>query len=261
MDDDGDKAFNAGDDATITGFGFSYVWDVKIFGGSVLSSFCSGYTDETWWIADSSNKDHFSGVSDIYADLFYWGRFFPSESFLSQPKGQMVPFGLAVAGGLGITFPTGTYSEHHANNIGSNQYTYSPSLSLTYTAPSLLGKTLGEGTQFSARFFYNMYGKQKDRNYRNGDLLNIDYAITQLKGKWQFGLTGTYYVQTTDDKFYEGTTGIKNKTQMLSVGPIIGVSFKIMGKDFFAKFKNCYRVFMDNGADSTVYFLSLGTKF
>jgi len=259
IDNDGNK-IDAGDHATISAVGMAYVWDFQVFGGSILSSISSGYQDQKWSIG-GSEEDHFYGMIDIYSDIFYWGRFFPSEAFTSQPEGGRVPFGLAIGGGLGMTFPTGTYDDGVANNIGSNVYTISPSISFTYTTPSLLGKTLGDGTQFSTRIFYNEYTDQDDKNYRNGDIINIDYAVTQIKENWQYGITGAYYFQVQDDEFLDGTTGVENRTRMFSVGPVVAYNFMIGERAFFAKFKNCYYVDGQNVAKSTIAFLSIGTKF
>lgn len=257
--DDGTE-IDAGNSATIIAIGLAYVWDFKLFGGSVLTSISTGYQDQEWTIG-GSEVDPFSGYIDIYSDIFYWGRFFPSNAFLKQPKGSMVPYGLAVAGGLGITFPTGTYDSDEPNSVGSNVYTISPSVSLTYTAPSLLGKTLGDATQFSFRTFYNTYTDQEDRNYRNGDIVNTDYSITQIKNNWQYGIDGTYYVQVTDDKFINGNSGVSNRTEMFSVGGVLGYNFAIHKQPFFTKFKANFFVDGKNTADSNIAFLTIGTKF
>lgn len=257
--DDGSE-IDAGDYATISAIGFAYVWDFQLFGGNILTSVSAGYQDQKWYIGDAE-EDHFYGFLDVYSDIFYWGRFFPSQAFHDQPKESMVPFGLAVATGLGVTFPTGTYDEDQANSVGSNVYTISPSFSMTYTVPSLLGKTLGDGTQFSFRTFYNTYTDQDDRDYRNGDIINTDYSISQIKGNWQYGVDGTYYVQVTDDEFINGNTGTSNRTEMFSVGGVLGYNFMVSERLFFAKLKANVYVDGENTAKSNIAFLSIGTKF
>jgi len=148
-----------------------------------------------------------------------------------------------------------------ANNVGSNVYTIAPSIALTYTLPSLLGKTLGDGTQFSVRVFYNEYTDQEDKDYRNGDIVNTDYSISQIKYNWQYGLAGSYYVQVQDDEFINGNEGESNRTEMFSVGPVLGYNFTIKDQPFFAKFKSCFYIDGKNVAKSTIAFLSVGTQF
>jgi hypothetical protein len=260
VDDDGNET-DAGDAATIAAVAFAYSWDTTIFGGSVLSSISLGWQDQDWWVGDNSLNDHFSGIIDIYSDLFFWSRFFPSQAFETQPKGSVIPYGLAVGCGLGVTLPTGTYDESDVNSVGSNIYTIAPSIALTYTMPSLFGDFLGDATQFSARFFYNNYTDQKHLKYRNGDILNTDYAITQITGDWQYGIAGSYYTQISGDKFLDGTTGDANRTMMWSIGPVVNYNFSVGEHPFSAKFKSCFFLDGKNTAKSNIFFLSIGTPF
>ena len=264
LGDDG-SATDAGGHMQIEALGFAYVWDTTLWGGSILTSLSFGWQDQdNWYISGLSTPDSFSGMIDMYSDIFFWGRLFPSRHFASQPEGSHIPYGLAVGGGLGITFPTGTYNENEANSTGSNIWTFAPSAALTYTTPSLIGKVLGDATQFSVRMFYNEYTDQKANNakYRNGDILNFDYGISQIKGNWQYGLAGSYYFQVTDDKILAGGLGVPNKTRFLSLGPIVTYNFTINGHLFTAKLKSSTTIDAKNNVDtSNMVVFSLGTKF
>ena len=256
--------YDCGGNSQIYAAAFAYVWDFKILGGSVLSSLSFGYQDqENWYVSGLSTPESFSGVIDMYSDVFFWGRFFPSEHFGAQPKGSYIPYGLGVAFGLGITLPTGTVNEDEVNYVGSNIWTFAPSLALTYTMPSLLGKVMGEATQFSVRMFYNEYTDQDApmARYRNGDILNFDYGISQIKGNWQYGISGSYYTQVTDDKILDGGMGVPNKTMMWSVGPIAQYNFTLNGHPFSAKLKANTMLDLKNNVDSNIIFFSIGTKF
>ena len=261
VDGDGNKT-HVGGGAQISAIAFAYVWDTTLFGGSIVSSFSMGYQDQQdWYVGDPAASDDFSGLIDVYSDIFFWGRLFPSEHFATQPRGSHIPYGLGVGGGLGITFPTGSYDDNATNSVGSNTYTIAPSVALTYTMPSLVGKFLGDATQFSVRIFYNEYTDEKNKNYRNGDIVNIDYAASQIKGDWQYGLAGSYYKQVKDDAFLNGTTGVSNRTMMWSLGPVVNYNFAIKEHLFSAKVKACVMLAEENTTESRIIFFSVGTKF
>ena len=59
---------------------------------------------------------------------------------------------------------------------------------------------LAEGTEFSAKFYWNNYLENPETNYRTGDLLNLDFAVTEHIGRWQVGVAGFYAWQIEDDK-------------------------------------------------------------
>lgn len=51
----------------------------------------------------------------------------------------------------------------------------------------------------SAKFFWNNYLENPETHYLTGDVLNVDFAITEHIGRFQVGVTGFYAVQVGDD--------------------------------------------------------------
>jgi hypothetical protein len=68
-------------------------------------------------------------------------------------------------------------------------------------------------------------------------------------------------VQVQDDEFLDGTTGVANRTSMLSAGPVIAYNFTVKNHPYFAKLKSCFFIDGENVAKSSIAFLSIGTQF
>ena len=83
-----------------------------------------------------------------------------------------------------------------ALSIGTNIWDFAPSIALTYTTPPLLA----EGTEISMKFYWNNYLENPATRYRTGDLLDLDFAITEHIGRYQVGVTGFYARQIEDDE-------------------------------------------------------------
>ena len=257
------------DDGThFAGIGLAYSYDFKVFGGSVMSTISGGFQTVKFRYNDSSLNpsgefSEYDGLMDVYTDLFFWTRFFPSKEFASQPKGSFIPYGLGIGTGLGVTWPVGTNDENEALNVGANIYTISPSVAMTWTIPSLLGKTLGDATQFSARVFYNYFTEDKDRHMQNGTLLSVDSAITQIKGPWQYGIALYVYKQLTDDELTYPRNDFRTATKTENVfgGPMVQYTFMAGGRMFVAKVRGSIGIHARNGADAPGITCALSTKF
>jgi hypothetical protein len=85
-----------------------------------------------------------------------------------------------------------------ALSIGSNIWDFAPSVAFTYKTPPILV----EGTEFSAKLFWNNYLENPKTHHFTGDLLNLDFAVTEHIGRFQIGATGFYAVQVEDDKLF-----------------------------------------------------------
>jgi len=138
------------------------------------------------------------GMGDPYVEID-WSRFFgklrPSQFRDAYP----IPEGLAVLIGSGAVAPIGTFDHsdplNQALSIGTNIWDFAPSIALTYTTPPILL----EGTEISAKFFWNNYIENPATHYWTGDVLNLDFAVSEHIGPLQLGVAGNYAVQTDDD--------------------------------------------------------------
>lgn len=184
---------------TLAGPFFLYVPDVRLFDGSIglFGVFPGGQQCGQLVLAVPSRCT--SGFGDPYVELA-WSRAFgqlrPSRDATALPIMQ----GLVLAVGLGAVLPFGHYDQQtqaaNGVTIGNNTFDLAPSIAVTYTTPPLIL----DGTEFSAKFYWNNYWANPVTKYKAGSLLDVDFAVTEHIGRFQAGLTGFYAFQVADDR-------------------------------------------------------------
>jgi len=210
------------------------VYDHQLFGGQLASSIGVGYQRVCYQLG-GTGKNCSEGVMDTYTDLLMWSKFMPSENFSKQPQGgRVIPYGTAVLLSMGATWPTGKYDKHKPINVGSNFYTFSPSVALTHTSPSIFGAA-GHATQVSARLFYNHYTENQDSDYDSADTVSVDFSASEMFGNWTLGIAGTGWSQIADDKVHGDSNGIRGDA--FSIGPIVQYDFSLGDRPAFIKLK------------------------
>jgi hypothetical protein len=139
-----------------------------------------------------------AGLSDTYVEAD-WSRFFGTIRPSKDPGAFPIAEGLFVEAGIGMVFPTGRYDatvqQNEGLTLGSHTWDFAPLASVTYTSAPILA----EGTEFSARMYWNNYLTNTDTNYKTGDLINVDFAVTEHIGRFQVGLAGAFFTQLEDD--------------------------------------------------------------
>jgi hypothetical protein len=98
--------------------------------------------------------------------------------------------------------PTGKYkSGNGRESIGTNYWSIEPVFAASWLSP--------DGWEVSAKFMYNIKGKNKDfrpapgapkMDYESGDEFHMDFLVGKRFGPWGVGLSGYYLNQTTSDK-------------------------------------------------------------
>lgn len=98
--------------------------------------------------------------------------------------------------------PTGKYkSGNGRESIGANYWSIEPVFAATWLSP--------DGWEVSAKFMYNIKGKNKDfrpapgapkMDYESGDDFHMDFLVGKRFGPWGVGISGYYLNQTTSDK-------------------------------------------------------------
>lgn len=176
-----------------------YVPEATVFGGSLAFGGIMPLVRQCGKLFTGTDRDCESGVGDPYVEA-HWSRFFGTWRPSKDPDAYPIAEGLAVLMGVGAVVPIGEY-EHRdpraqAISAGTGIWDVSPTIALTYTTQPWLG----EGTEFSAKIFWNNYFENRKTNYRTGDLINLDFAVTEHVGPLQVGLAGTYALQPEDDK-------------------------------------------------------------
>lgn len=247
---------NADGHVYFAGAGLLHVYDRQFLSGSLGSTLYMGVQRTCFGFARVSCA---SGLQDIYSDVLAWSRFNPSEQFT---PGNPMPYGTAYWVGLGMNVPTGNYDKHRSPNIGSNFYTVSPNVGVTYTTPSVWPVGLAEATELSARLFFNYYTKNRDSGYQSGYVVSLDFAATQRNGPWQYGITGTTYQQLDDDRLNGSAVANEgSRAASFSIGPLLAYDFSIDGKRYNLMAKFLSTTWGENTTGVSGLTLRLATKF
>ena len=185
--------------ARIAGPLFIYVPEFKLMGGSMglIGVFPAG--QECGQLVSAVPSRCISGLGDPYFEVA-WSRSFGRLRPSRDPGAFPIMEGLTVGLGVGVVLPIGRYdAQTQAANgitIGNNTFDIAPSIAVTYTTPPLIF----DGTEFSAKLYWNNYRTNPATQYRAGSLIDVDFAITEHVGRFQVGATGFYAFQVVDDR-------------------------------------------------------------
>jgi hypothetical protein len=199
-----------------------------------------------------------AGLGDPYIEAM-WSRSFATPR-PSRYAGALPIFeGLTVAFSFGAVVPIGKYDATdpttRALSSGSNIWDFAPSVAVTYVTPPILA----EGTEFSAKLYWNSYRTNPDTQYRTGALVNTDFAITERIGRFQLGVTGFYAFQVEDDTI----NGVPvppdgQRVTLLSLGGVLGYDMPEIGAAM--KIKGIRSVVARNTANSHAVAIGLIKK-
>jgi hypothetical protein len=185
--------------ARIAGPFFIYVPDVHVLGGSVGLIGVLPAGQECGQLVSSVPRRCISGLGDPYFEVA-WSRSFGRLRPSRDPGAFPIMEGLTIAAGLGIVVPIGKYDAQlqvlNGVTMGNNTWDVAPSVAVTYTTPPLIA----EGTEFSAKLYWNNYATNPETHYKAGSMLDVDFAVTEHIGRFQVGLAGFYAFQVADDR-------------------------------------------------------------
>ena len=176
-----------------------YVPETQVLGGSLgfLGVLSSG--QECGRLFQSTPKRCINGGGDPYVE-FDWSRYFGTVRPSQYPGAFPIPEGLTIQLGFGAVVPIGKYDAMTAAQqglvIGNNIWDLSPIAAFTYITRPIIA----EGTEISAKSYWNNYLRNPDTLYSTGSLLNLDFAVTERIGRLQIGVAGFYATQVDDDK-------------------------------------------------------------
>lgn len=215
--------------AKIAGPFFIYVPDVKLLEGSVglIGVFPAG--QQCGQLVSAVPSRCTSGLGDPYFELA-WSRAFGQLRPSRYPGAFPIMEGLTVALGLGVVVPAGHYdAQTQAANgvtIGNKTWDLAPSVAVTYTTPPLIF----EGTEFSAKFYWNHYWTNPITQYDAGSLLDVDFAISERIGRFQAGVAGFYAFQVADDRQFGGVVPPDGRRiALLNVGGVVNYDLPEFG--------------------------------
>ncbi len=237
-DANGDTMFPDTDERLLQGqLGGLYVYPGQFLGGRMASSLVFAYGKHDLTITDSlpvDLSDKHTGYFDAYSDLFFWSKSWyegPPPGSAGQPVPgpdfvPPMPVGFTLGLGLGVTMPIGAFDGNTVGSPGFNNWILSPNIAFTYrTRPIFL-----DGTEFSTRIFYNHNFEREDStggfNYRDGDYISADFAVTERYDRFQFGLAGNIKWQVEDD---EGSLAVPavdgQRHKSIRLGPMLAIDF------------------------------------
>jgi hypothetical protein len=142
-----------------------------------------------------------------------------------------------------------------ALSAGSNIWDFAPHIAFTYTSAPILA----DGTEFSTKIYWNKYRTNPATQYSTGDLINIDFAVSERIGRFQAGVAGFYAFQVADDKQF----GIPirpdgQRVKLLNLGGVLAYDMPEFGA--FIKIKAGQIVFVENGAHSRGFVVTFVKK-
>ena len=241
------------------GVGMLYRYPGTYWGGN-LASTVSAYQAWNIYQRVGDTTDHQSSqTGDVYSDLLIWSRYLGNYGAKPGASGSTpypLPYGLTVAPALSVVAPFGSYDKDRFANIGRNAWVYAPNISFSYlTGPDF---SLGDGTELSARFYYEFSGENHDSGYRSGDVAVMDWALTQRFGLWQAGINGTIAKQLSDDQIDGSDVPGGNRMFVSSLGPVVNYDIPSLGA--FVKFKAVYPLHEVNRMSFRFAFIQFGFK-
>jgi hypothetical protein len=184
--------------AKVAGPFFLYVPDFKLFEGSIGLFGIFPFGQECGQLVSFIPKRCVSGFGDPYFEVA-WSRSFGQLRPSRDPGAFPIVEGLVVSAGIGAVIPVGQYDANlqssNGISLGNNTFDLAPSVAMTYTTPPILA----EGTEFSAKVYWNQYWTNPVTQYKASPLVDIDFAITEHIGRLQAGLAGVYLRQVGED--------------------------------------------------------------
>ena len=137
---------------------------------------------------------------------------------------------LKVAAGVSLFVPTGAYDKTRGPNPGfGNFYTLRPGVAVTYSLnPNHTDSSWDSGVTIAGRLSYGINSSNLDTDYRSGDFVYTEAAISKVAGNWAIGANLLAIQQVSDDSGSGATLG-GNRYKNYGFGPFL--SYKLPGKD------------------------------
>jgi hypothetical protein len=137
---------------------------------------------------------------------------------------------MKVAAGVSLFVPTGAYDKARGPNPGfGNFYTLRPGVAVTYSLnPNHKDSNWDSGVTVAGRLSYGINSSNLETDYKSGDFVYSEAAITKVSGSWAFGANVLSIQQVTDDSGAGAVSG-GNRYRNYGFGPFL--SYKLPGKD------------------------------
>lgn len=200
--------------------GIGHVFDGTVLGGRVAVSAAGVAGRVCLEYRGTGVSQCQTGIGDAYTEVA-WSRpigdFGARSPAADDTRRLAIPYGLTVGVALGGIVPVGRYRRTDVAPVGLNTWVAMPSAAATYVSPPLLF----DGTEVSARLFYNIHARNPATGYRTGDILVLDWGISERIGRVQLGPTGSWAHQLRADRLAGGRRG--PHTEVTSLGAAVAV--------------------------------------
>lgn len=226
-----------------------YVPDFQLFGGSIGVLGVLPYGAECGRMFAAQSWSCAWGAGDPYFEIA-WSRYFGTPRPSRVPGAFPILEGLAVSASLGVVLPVGQYNVQQVTQqgigMGNNILDVAPSIAVTYTTTPFLA----EGTEFSAKAYWNIYRTNSATQYQTADLVNVDFAVSERYGRFQAGITGFYAFQFGGDKQFGITVPPDGRRmELLLLGGVLAYDLPELAMS--VKVKAVTTVWAENAAKST----------
>ncbi|QYU68202.1 transporter [Leptolyngbya sp. 15MV] len=179
--------------------GLGHVFEAEILGGRVGALLFAGYGRACLRVPELARSQCQNGFADSFAEVL-WSRriagFALGGPAPDDPRRQWIPYGLTIAAGLGAVLPTGRYDRTDIAPLGLNTLAIVPSVAATWVSPPWLA----DGTEVSLRAYHVTYGRNTATDYQAGDMVVLDWAISERIGRVQLGPAGSFVRQLEPDR-------------------------------------------------------------
>jgi hypothetical protein len=191
-----------------------YIPDVDVFGGHIGFGAFFSYGQQCGHLIPTAPRPCQAGFGDPYFEAA-WSRFFGKVRASRDPSAYPIAEGLAIRLGFGVVVPVGQYNAAdvttQALSTGTNIWDFAPNVAFTYTTPPIIA----DGTEVSAKLYWNNYLINPATQYSTGSLLNLDFAITEKIGRFQVGVAASMHSR------WRTTSYSACRSHILSIGAVL----------------------------------------
>lgn len=235
-----------------------YVPNVQVLGGSIGIAGVIAVGNACGHVFDTTPKRCVAGFGDPYVEAD-WSHFFGTIRPSRYSGAFPIAEGLTIALGFGTLIPVGTYNPADAAQglrLGNNIWDFAPTVAFTYMTKPILA----EGTEISARLYWNNYLTNPATHYTTGTVVNVDFAVSERIGRFQVGLAGVYGVQLEDDTLFGVPVAPDGRrVEALGLGGVLAYDMPEFGSTI--KTKVLTTVIVHNGTQATAATIGWAKKF
>jgi len=147
--------------------------------------------------------------------------------------------------GGAVNIPSGTYQDGSLSNLSFNRWIGDVYLAATWLDPKI-------GLDISGSVGFEINGKNDDTDYKSGNAVHADVAISQYFSKeFSVGALFAHYQQLTGDSGAGASLG-PYKGRTTAVGGTVAYTFAVAGTPVTARLKVLREVSVDNRPQGTI---------